>query len=194
MQTAKELKVWDPLVRVFHWSLVTAFIVAFVTEDHYLALHVQAGYTIIGLVLFRLLWGVFGTRHARFTDFVRGPRAVMDYLKSLFSRRPTHYLGHNPAGGWMVVALLVALLLTTLTGLLTYGAGEAASGPFALLAGNPGGFWSEALEEIHEALANLTLLMVFVHVAGVFVSGWLHHENLVLAMLTGRKPHVPSED
>lgn len=194
MQTSNEVKVWDPLVRVFHWSLVTAFIVAFVTEDHYLGLHVQAGYTIIGLVLFRLLWGVIGTRHARFADFVRGPQAVLAYLKSLLTRQPSHHLGHNPAGGWMVLALLVALLLTTLTGLLTYGIGESAAGPFAALGGNPGGFWSEAMEEVHEVLANLTLLLVFIHVAGVIVSSVLHHENLVRAMLTGRKPLPNHED
>lgn len=194
MQTTYEVKVWDPLVRVFHWSLVTAFIVAYITEDHFLGLHVQAGYTIIGLVLFRLLWGFIGTRHARFTDFVRGPHTVLSYLKSLLSRRPAHYLGHNPAGGWMVIALLVVLVLTTLSGLLTYGIGESAAGPFVALGGNPGGFWSEAMEEVHEVLANLTLLLVFVHVAGVIVSSRLHHENLVRAMLTGRKPLVPSED
>lgn len=194
MQTTYEVKVWDPLVRVFHWSLVTAFIVAFITEDHFLGLHVQAGYTIIGLVLFRLLWGLIGTRHARFSDFVHGPQTVMAYLKSLLTRHPAHYVGHNPAGGWMVLALLVALLLTTLTGLLAYGIGETAAGPFAALAGNPGGFWSEAMEEVHEFLAHFTLLLVFVHVAGVAVSSLLHRENLVRAMLTGRKPLVPSED
>lgn len=194
MQDLQQVKVWDPLVRVFHWSLVTAFIVAYVTEDHFLGLHVQAGYTIIGLVLFRLLWGFIGTRHARFSDFVRGPQAVVAYLKSLLSRHPAHYVGHNPAGGWMVIALLVSLLLTTLSGLLTYGIGESAAGPFAALGGNPGGFWSEAMEEVHEVLANFTLLLVFVHVAGVIVSGLLHHENLVRAMLTGRKTLTPSED
>jgi cytochrome b len=194
MHTTHEVKVWDPLIRVFHWSLVTAFIVAYITEDHYLGLHVQAGYTIIGLVLFRLLWGLIGTRHARFTDFVRSPHTVLSYLKSLLSRRPAHYLGHNPAGGWMVIALLVVLVLTTLSGLLTYGIGENAAGPFVALGGTPGGFWSEAMEEVHEVLANLTLLLVFVHVAGVIVSSRLHHENLVRAMLTGRKPLVPSED
>ncbi len=194
MQETNEVKVWDPLVRVFHWSLVTAFIVAYVTEDDYLGLHTQAGYTIIGLVLFRLLWGLLGTRHARFSDFVRGPQTVTTYLKSLLTRHPTHYLGHNPAGGWMVIALLVTLLLTTLSGLLTYGIGESAAGPFAALGGNPGGFWSEAMEEIHEVLANLTLLLVFVHVGGVIVSSLLHRENLVRAMLTGRKPLSPSED
>ncbi|MEW6645813.1 MAG: cytochrome b/b6 domain-containing protein [Pseudomonadota bacterium] len=194
MQTTYEVKVWDPLVRVFHWSLVTAFAVAYITEDHYLGLHTQAGYTIIGLVLFRLVWGVIGTRHARFSDFVRGPGAVRDYLKRLLHKRPAHYLGHNPAGGWMVITLLVALLLTTLSGLLTYGIGENAAGPFAALAGNPEGFMSEAMEEVHEFLAHFTVLLVFVHIAGVVVSGWLHHENLVRAMLTGRKPLVPSED
>lgn len=194
MQTTNEVKVWDPLVRVFHWSLVTAFAVAYLTEDHFLGLHTQAGYTIIGLVLFRLIWGVIGTRHARFSDFVRGPAAVRDYLVSLLHGRPAHYLGHNPAGGWMVITLLVALLLTTLSGLLTYGIGENAAGPFAALAGDPGGFLSEAMEEVHEFLAHFTLLLVFVHIAGVIVSGWLHHENLVRAMFTGRKPLLPRED
>lgn len=194
MQPTYEIKVWDPLIRMFHWSLVTAFIIAFVTEDHFLALHVQAGYTITGLVLFRLIWGLIGTRHARFSDFVRGPQTVVAYMKSLLTRHPAHYVGHNPAGGWMVLALLIVLLLTALTGLLTYGIGENAASPFSALGGNPDGFWSEALEEVHEFLAHLTLIMVFVHVAGVIVSSLLHRENLVRAMLTGRKPLVPSED
>ena len=106
-----EVKVWDPLVRVFHWALVAAFTVAFVTEDDLLAPHVLAGYTVLALALVRVVWGVVGTRYARFADFVYPPVAVKAYLKELLRLRPPpRYLGHNPAGGFMVPALLLVLL------------------------------------------------------------------------------------
>lgn len=177
------VKVWDPLVRVFHWALVTVFAVAFLTEDEWLDLHVLAGYTVLGLVGLRLVWGVIGTRHARFRDFVRRPSAVLAYLGDLLRGRARRYLGHNPAGGAMIVALLAGLALSAATGLLVYGASEAA-GPFA---GLVGAGWAEPLEAVHEVLANLTLILAGAHVAGVLASSLLHRENLVRAMVTGTK-------
>ena len=179
-------KVWDPLVRVFHWTLVLSFAIAYLTEDEFLDLHVFAGYVIAGLVGFRLLWGLVGSRHARFTDFVRRPSVIRDYIKAMLSGRPKRYIGHNPAGGAMVIALLVSLILTVLTGLADYGAGEL-SGPLAATLANIGPFWADVLEESHEFLANLTLLLVVLHVAGVVVASLQHHENLVRAMVDGRK-------
>lgn len=183
MSNPGEVKVWDPFVRMFHWTLVTAFAVAFVTEDEWLGLHVLAGYTAVALVGLRLAWGLIGTRHARFGDFVHGPRVVLAYLQDVLRGRAPRYLGHNPAGGAMIVALLVGLALTGATGLLVYGASEVA-GPFA---GVVNGRWEEPLKDLHEVLANLTLILTGVHVAGVLASSLLHRENLVRAMVTGTK-------
>lgn len=181
-----EIRVWDPLVRVFHWTLVLAFAIAYITEDEFLDLHVFAGYLIAALIAFRLLWGVVGSRHARFTDFVRRPSTVWTYIKSMAGRHPKRYLGHNPAGGAMVMALLVSLILTVVTGVAYYGAGEY-SGPMAAMIGGAGAFWADVLEEAHELLANLTVVLVALHVAGVVLASLQHRENLVRSMLTGRK-------
>ena len=183
---SSEVRVWDPLVRVFHWTLVVAFAVAYITEDEFLDLHVFAGYLVAGLITFRLLWGLVGSRHARFTDFIRRPSAVWAYIKSLVGGHPKRYLGHNPAGGAMVMALLVSLILTVVTGLAYYGAGEF-SGPLATMLGGAGPFWADVLEEAHELFANLTMLLVVLHVAGVLLASLQHRENLVTSMLTGRK-------
>ncbi len=184
-----EIKVWDPLVRLFHWTLVLAFFIAWLTEDDLLTLHVWAGYTVLGLVLARIVWGFVGTRHARFRDFVRPWPDVVGFLKQTLLGRAPRYLGHNPAGGAMIVLMLIMLLLIGLTGLFLYGIEEAA-GPLAGLAGAPE--WLEdGLEEVHEFLANAMLFLVVVHVAGVLVESRIHHENLVRAMITGRKPANP---
>ena len=98
--------VWDPLVRIGHWTLVIAFFTAYLSGDDLFNIHTWAGYVVAGYVLVRIVWGVIGTRHARFTDFVRGPGAVLGYLRSLFSGKAKDYAGHNPAGGAMVIALL----------------------------------------------------------------------------------------
>ena len=118
MNRQTEINVWDPLVRLFHWMLVIAFGVAWLTEDEWMTLHSYAGYLIVALLLFRLFWGVIGPRHARFSDFVKSPSAVIGYLKDLTKLRAKRYIGHNPAGGAMIVALLICLVMTTLTGLL----------------------------------------------------------------------------
>ena len=111
------VKVWDIAVRVFHWSLVVLFFVAYFTGDDEDVLHVYAGYGVLALVVFRIVWGFVGTQHARFSDFIYGPAATLRYVKSLFSPKPLHYLGHNPLGGWMVVALLLSLIGTCWSGL-----------------------------------------------------------------------------
>ncbi len=170
--------VWDVPVRVFHWLTVLCFAGAYLTSESesWRTVHTTLGYTMAGLIAFRLVWGVIGSRYARFSDFVRGPAAVASYLRSLLQGRPQHFLGHNPAGAVAIVALLAL------------GAATAASGWFALQESN-GELW----EEIHEAFANTMLAMVLVHVAAVIVSSRLHHENLVASMLTGEKAGQPEE-
>jgi cytochrome b len=180
-----EVKVWDPLVRIFHWSLVLGFSIAYLTEDDLLTVHVWAGYVVLGLVVFRLVWGVVGTQYARFNNFVYRPAVVQGFLRDTLRGRAKRYLGHNPAGGVMIILMLVVLILTGLSGLAVYGIEEGA-GPLAMLAGSAE--WLEdVMEETHEFLANFMLLLVVVHVIGVIVESWLHRENLAKAMVTGRK-------
>lgn len=184
MMKENEVRVWDIFVRFFHWALAAGFFVAYLSEDELMGLHTFAGYSVLLLIGLRLIWGFIGTRHARFTDFVKRPSEVGAYLKDVFSFRARRYLGHNPAGGAMIVLMLIALLVTGISGMATYAAEEGA-GPLAgLISQGTGG---ELFEEVHEVFANFTLLLVFVHVGGVLVESLLHRENLVRAMLTGRK-------
>lgn len=186
MSTDNTYRVWDLPVRVFHWTLVLAFTLAFLSEDHWLDLHVLAGYSIAALIGFRLLWGLIGSRHARFSDFVRRPQEVIQYLKDIAAFRAKRHLGHNPAGATMILALLLSLALTVLSGLGVYGAKELA-GPLAELLFNAPGWLGEALEEVHEFFANFTLLLVILHVVGVVLASVQHRENLVRAMFNGKK-------
>lgn len=210
--TVYQVRVWDPLVRLFHWSLVAAFAIAYFTGEEESLVHIYAGYFIIGLLVFRLVWGFVGTRHARFSDFLYSPARTSQYLKSLFSATPEHFIGHNPAAGWMVMLLLIFLVITSYTGLKVYGAEghgplAAGTGRVTLVAsahandddddddkheaagdnGHEREAGEEFWEELHEVFANLTVLLVFIHVAGVVVSSRLHRENLVRAMITGKK-------
>jgi cytochrome b len=166
------IKVWDPFVRVFHWSLATLFLVALVTGDDAGQVHFAAGYGIAGLVGLRIVWGFVGPRHARFGDFVRSPPAVLSYLGDVAQLRAPRYLGHNPAGGAMIIALLVMLAGAGITGYMM----------------TSDVFWGEEwIEDIHEAFANLTVGLVIVHVLGVLFSSLMHGENLVKSMVTGQK-------
>jgi cytochrome b len=166
--------------------VAAAFTTAFLVGEDWLAIHTLAGYTIFGLVVGRMLWGVIGTPYARFGSFVRPWSEALAYLKALFARRAPRYLGHNPAGAAMIVMLLLSLMGTALSGMLLYGLGDAA-GPFAGLAPHAGFLWQDVAEAVHEFLANFTLLLVAVHLLGVAVGSLAHRENLIRAMIDGRK-------
>lgn len=168
----KTVRVWDPFVRVFHWSLVVLFIVAFVTGDEVERVHVAVGYTIAGLVAARFVWGFMGTRYARFSNFVRPPAETLDYMRKVVQGSAPRYLGHNPAGGLMTIALI---------GMIT-----AISGTGYMMTTDV--FWgAEWVEDLHETLVYATLGLIGLHVAGVLATGIKHRENLVMAMITGRK-------
>jgi cytochrome b len=164
--------VWDLPTRAFHWLLALSFAGAFLTaeSEKFRDVHVMLGYTLLGLIAFRLVWGVVGTRYARFTSFAFGPGAVLEYLKSLLSLRPQHFLGHNPAGSWAIWLILSLGLLSGASGYAVYN--------------DIGG---ELFEELHEGASNLMLAVIAVHVMGVIASSILHGENLVKSMITGYK-------
>jgi cytochrome b len=173
------VKVWDPAVRIFHWSLVASFAVAWLSGDELERLHIWAGYAAAALVAFRLIWGLAGSRYARFVQFVRAPGDVADYLGDMARGRERRYLGHNPAGAAMIVALIAGLIGVCVTGWM-----------YTIDA-----FWGvEWVEETHEVLANALLILVGLHVAGVVVASLRHHENLIRAMVTGRKRGPSAED
>lgn len=170
--------VWDLPTRVSHWLLAVSFVGAFATaeSERLRDVHVILGYTMLGLIAFRLVWGLIGTRYARFGSFAFGPRSVLAYLKSLFTRSPQHHVGHNPAGSWAIYALIALTLLAGATGYAAYN--------------DIGGRW---IEEAHEAAANALLAVVIAHVAGVLVSSLIHRENLARAMVTGTKAGNPGD-
>ncbi|MDX1914927.1 MAG: cytochrome b/b6 domain-containing protein [Methylophilus sp.] len=256
------VKVWDPIVRIGHWTLVIAFFTAYFTEDELMAQHVWAGYVVASVVILRLLWGIVGSKHARFNDFVYRPSAVLGYLKGLMQKKPQHYEGHNPAGGAMVIALLLSIAITVYTGLALY-AVEDNAGPLVSLyssqtnaspaisssgeahenesqeseeneakerTSNMGSIYQTQsgkitlndkvgvggtgrnvemnenqaidqpkrqgkheesfLEELHGFFANFTLFLVILHIGGVILSSRIDKENLVKAMITGKKELV----
>jgi cytochrome b len=170
--------VWDLPVRVFHWLLAISFAGAYVTaeSERFRDIHVALGYTVLGLLAFRLIWAIVGSRYARLSSFAFGPRAVLGYLVSLAKFRPAHYVGHNPAGSWVIYLLVALGLVTGAAGYATYN--------------DIGGKW---LEDLHEGAATFMLTLVVVHIAGVLVSSLMHRENLVKAMVTGYKPGRPEQ-
>ena len=185
MRTAdqKQIYVWDPFVRLFHWTLVVAFTIAYFTEDDLLRLHVWAGYVVGALVVARVVWGFVGPSHARFSDFIYDPATTLRYVRDLILFRAERHLGHSPGGGAMVVLLLLFLTATVVTGLVVYG-GEHQAGPLAGMFSKDA---SEAIEGVHNVLANLTLALVLAHIGAVLLASFAHRENLVRAMITGYK-------
>jgi cytochrome b len=193
----EKIKVWDPPVRIFHWLLVLLFTVSYLTGEEESRAHIYVGYGVLALLLFRIVWGVIGSHHARFSDFLAGPSAVLCYARALLKGKPPRFIGHNPLGGWMIILLLLSLSLSVWSGLKLYA--TEGQGPLAgqslLIASSVADdddddkfdpaheFWEEA----HEFFANFTVLLVFLHVSGVLAASWLHRENLIMAMITGYK-------
>lgn len=166
------LKVWDPLVRIGHWALVASVALAWLTRHSAGSWHEWLGYAALAIVGIRLLWGWVGTKRARFADFVRGPRATLSYAQQTLRGQEPRHLGHNPLGAWMIIALLVTVSLVGFTGWLY----------------TTDRYWGvEWVEELHELLANLLLMLVALHVGGVLYASWRHRENLIGAMVHGRK-------
>jgi cytochrome b len=165
------VKVRHPFIRAFHWTLALCFAIAWITEDLQ-ALHQPVGYAIMMLVALRLVWGLLGPRHARFSEFVRSPRATLAYARELLRGKAPRLSGYNPLGAMMIIGLLFTLTATGISGwLMTIDAGES----------------TEWLEEAHEFLASLTLTLVGIHVLAVFIMSAVHGENLMRTMITGRK-------
>ena len=210
------VRVWDPFVRMAHWIVVVTFAIAYFTEEDFLTPHVWAGYLLGITVMLRILWGFIGPPHARFSDFLYRPGTVIHYLYELVTRRAARYLGHSPGGGAMVLALWVVLLATVWSGLMVYAIKDHA-GPLAGMVavnqtleipilpdpvrmargkeseaedeadqGVKGGA-EEQWEELHEFFANVALILVLFHIAGVLLASYVHHENLIKAMFTGTK-------
>lgn len=177
---ATTVRVWDPLIRLFHWSLVISFVAAWVTADNVKTLHLAAGYVGAGLVAIRILWGFVGTEYARFGQFVRGPGTVVAYLLAMLRREEPRHLGHNPAGALMILALLACMIVLTITGWLY----------------TTDAFWGdEMVEEVHGATASIMLGLVGLHIVGVIFASLHQGENLVRSMITGQKPAtIPAED
>ncbi len=179
----KQIMVWDLPTRIFHWSLVGAFILAYVTEDDWLTVHVWAGYVVLALLVFRLAWGFLGNEYARFSSFVCKPKTSLAYIKVQIKGDGRRYLGHNPAGALMIVLLLLALLGVFVSGLVVYAADQNAG----LLAIWVGPAYEDLFEEIHEGAVNFTVILIIGHIAGVIAESLIHKENLTRAMWHGHK-------
>jgi cytochrome b len=201
--------VWDPLIRFGHWALVVAFAIAYLTAEEEAGtpdvLHIWGGYVVGGIVVLRVLWGFVGPRHARFGDFVCGPSGALRYLADSILGRAKRYLGHSPAGGAMIIALLACLAGTAATGIVANG--ERGQAPLAAsVAAVSGTAYAEdnkaahntiqkgpakgtesVVGNLHGALANITLSLVVLHILGVGLASFVHRENLVAAMINGRK-------
>ncbi len=171
--------VWDPLVRIFHWSLVGLFAFAFLTGDELKTLHETAGYVVAGLIAFRVVWGLIGSRYARFSSFLNRPSTVAGFIGDTMRMKARRYLGHNPAGGLMVIALIAVIAVISLTGYMM----------------TTDAWWGVGwVEDLHEASAFAALGLVALHLCGVIVASFEHGENLVRAMVTGRKRAPGPED
>jgi len=190
------VRVWDLFVRSFHWSMVAAILICFVTEDDALLLHVVAGYYVAGIIGLRILWGFVGPEHARFSDFLFPLRTVVAYARDLIRLRSKRYIGHSPAGGLSVLALMITIAAVVWTGHIAYQGDETQlaavtaslfAAPAAARDDDEEDGRGEAAKELHEALSNVLLLLIAVHIGGVLWASYAHRENLAWSMVTGEK-------
>ena len=170
--TTTQIRVWDAPTRVFHWLLVFSFAGAYLTSEseRWSLVHITLGYTLGGLIAFRLIWGFVGTRYARFTSFVKGPSEVLQYAKSMATLKPKHFVGHNPLGAVAIVLLIASGIAIVVTGYAAFN--------------EIGGEW---VAELHEIASHIMLILVGIHIVGVIAASWLHKENLARAMVNGFK-------
>ena len=170
--TTTAIRVWDAPTRVFHWLLVLSFAGAYLTSEseRWSLVHITLGYTLGGLITFRLIWGFVGTRYARFTSFVKGPSKVLQYAKSMATLKPKHFVGHNPLGAVAIVLLIMSGIAIVVTGYAVFN--------------EIGGEW---VAELHEVASHIMLILVGIHIVGVIAASWLHKENLARAMVNGFK-------
>lgn len=167
-----QVKVWDPVVRVFHWTLALGCIANLTVLRDVQPAHEIVGYVILGAIAIRILWGFVGSAHARFTDFIPGPRRLVDYLGSRVRGKAPRYVGHNPGGALMMLALVGLATTCSVTGVMM----------------EQDAFWGvEWVEDFHQSAANLILALAVFHVLAALVESWHHRENLIRAMITGRK-------
>jgi cytochrome b len=173
------MRVWDPFVRIFHWTLVASFAVAWFSSESRGNLHHWAGYAAASLIFMRLLWGFIGTRYARFSQFLRDPKTVITYLRAIIIGEEARYIGHNPAGGMMVLALMAGISGTAFTGWMmttdTY-------------------YGDDTVQAIHSLFADGMIVLLVGHLAGVALASYRHKENLVKAMVTGKKRRLENGD
>jgi cytochrome b len=198
------IKVWDPVQRLFHWSLVAAIAIAWLTAEASGTSHEWVGYFALGLIGFRVIWGLIGTCYARFAQFIRGPQQVIGYARDMLRWREKRYVGHNPLGALMVIALLGATAAAGFTGWLVAEPERIAMLPempnlvapaFADSDGREYGAGMEGvLEETHEFFASLLVFLISLHVVGVIYTSRRHKENLARAMVTGKKPATEADD
>ena len=168
----RENPVWDIVTRVFHWALVVAFCIAQLTAEEWDPVHEYTGYVVLSLIGFRIAWGLVGPRNVRFCEFVKSPRIIVTHVANIWTGQHVAEAGHNPAGGAMVVILLIWLTLTGLTGWLSV---------------NISGGFAKSLEEIHEFLGEFSLLLILVHITGVIVMGFVERQELARSMIDGKK-------
>ena len=170
--SARLMRVWDPAVRLFHWSLVAGFATAWFSANRAEDLHVWAGYAAGGLILLRLIWGIVGSRYARFTSFVKGPYRTLAYLGAVLKGKEARYIGHNPAGGAMVLALMAGVLALGVTGWMQF---------------TDTWYGEDWVTELHGLIADGMVVLILLHLCGVALASLRHRENLVRAMVTGTK-------
>jgi cytochrome b len=166
------LAVWDPLVRIGHWSLAVTVVSAWLTRTGWGAIHEWLGYVAAAIVALRVVWGLVGSSEARFAGFLVAPALTLRYARAVLSGTEVRFVGHNPLGGWMIVVLLACIALVAFTGYLS----------------TTDRYWGVAwVESLHAVLADALMILILVHVAGVVHASWRHRENLVAAMIHGRK-------